>query len=752
MRKFWMRRSVVITLLTCGLVIAAAFAQTETQTRVSGANGQAEASRVAVGADGIGGVVTSPNGPEAGVWVIAETMNLPTRFRKIVVTDDRGRYLLPQLPKANYKVWVRGYGLVDSELVAATPGKPLALTAVLASDSRAAAQFYPANYWYSLAQVPPKSAFPMSLPPAPPGAPSFFGPPPTEVPMQATWIDTMKSACEVCHQMGNKATREIEPSLGVFATSVEAWDHRLRMGQVPSTSFGGLSSIGRDRGVAMFADWTDRIAKGEVPPAPPRPQGVERNLVITLWDYSVPVAFLHDVISTNKLNPTENAYGPVYGAEWSQGALEVVDPATNERSEIKLPLRDENERKRLRTWSQQSVAMPSPYWGDQIIWNDPINAHTPQIDRMGRVWVNVTNHGPNSPAYCKAGSGNPFAKAYPIESSDGWGVDVYDPKTAKLELIDLCFRTQHTIVAGDKDETLYFSIPVGTGGIGWIKTRVWDQTHDAEKAQGWCAPVIDYNGDGRTGPYTKGNEPPDPKLDRAVSAAGGYGAAVSPVDGSIWYAAPGPPLPGKIIRIVPGASPPSTCMTEAYEPPFNNPQAQGELGYTPRGIDIDTNGVVWTALAGSGHLASFDRRKCKVLNGPTATGQHCPEGWALYQPPGPKFKGETDAITDWFYLNWTDRYGVLGLGKNVQVVNGTGSDSLLVFEPSTKNWITLRVPYPMGFYTRGLDGRIDDPKAGWKGRGLWTSNETRVIWHTEGGKGTTSQMAHFQIRTDPLAH
>ena len=105
---------------------------------------------------------------------------------------------------------------------------------------------------------------------------------------------------------------------------------------------------------------------------------------------------------------------------------------------------------------------------------------------------------------------------------------MYDPKTAKLELIDLCFRTQHTIVAGDKDETLYFSIPSGTGGIGWIKTRVWDETHDAEKAQGWCAPVIDYNGDGKLGPYTKTDEPPDPKLDRAVGGAGGYGVAVNP--------------------------------------------------------------------------------------------------------------------------------------------------------------------------------------------------------------------------------
>lgn len=750
MQRLWKQYSSIAGVISSVLLLVISFMPFG-GSPVSASPAQDRIGSTQLDPDDIGGAVTSAKGPETGVWVIAETTDLGTRFRKIVVTDDNGRYLLPQLPKANYKIWVRGYGLVDSKPVEARPGKLLSLTAVVAPDEKAAAQYYPANYWYSLLQIPPKNVFPLPLPSPPPGARSPFGPPPTEVASQSNVIDTVKSGCEVCHQMGNKATRELDPRAGTFSTSVAAWDHRLSMGQVPSGSFGAMMSLGRDRALGMFADWSDRIEHGELPPAPPRPQGVERNLVITLWDYSVPVAFLHDVISTDKLKPTVNSYGSVYGAEWSQGALEVVDPETAEKSEIKLPLRDESQRKLLRTWSPQSVAIPSPTWGNQIIWNDPINAHTPQMDEKGRVWVNVTNHGPDNPPYCKAGSDNPFAKAYPIQSDDGWGLDMYDPATKKLELIDMCFRTQHTIVSGDKDGTLYFSIPVPPGGIGWFKTSVWDETHDAEKSQGWCLPIVDYNGDGKLGPYTRPNEPPDPKLDRAVGAAGGYGVAVNPVDGSIWYAAPGPPLPGKIIRIVPGANPPSTCMTEAYEPPFNNAQAPGVQGYTPRGIDIDTDGVVWTALAGSGHLASFDRRKCKVLNGPTATGQHCPEGWTLYQPPGPTFKGESGAITDWFYLNWTDRYGVLGLGRNVQVVNGTGSDSLLVFQPANKKWITLRVPYPMGFYSRGLDGRIDDPKAGWKGRGLWASNETRVIWHTEGGKGTTSQMAHFQLRPDPLA-
>src|ERR1700716_560398 len=105
---------------------------------------------VSIGATDLGGVVTGPKGPEAGVWVIAETKDLPTNLVKIVVTDDQGRYVLPDLPKANYDVWVRGYGLVDSPKVKTAPGKALDLKAVQAPSRAAAAAYYPGIYWYSM--------------------------------------------------------------------------------------------------------------------------------------------------------------------------------------------------------------------------------------------------------------------------------------------------------------------------------------------------------------------------------------------------------------------------------------------------------------------------------------------------------------------------------------------------------------------------------------------------------------------------
>jgi hypothetical protein len=167
-------------------------------------------------------------------------------------------------------------------------------------------------------------------------------------------------------------------------------------------------------------------------------------------------------------------------------------------------------------------------------------------------------------------------------------------------------------------------------------------------------------------------------------------------------------------------------------------------------MDIDRNGVVWLPLA-SGHLASFDRSKCKgPLNGPTATGRHCPEGWTLYQFPGPQFEtvSEPGAVESSYYT-WVDQRNTLGLGDNVPIATGNMSDSLVAMVDG--KFVIMRVPYPMGFHAKGLDGRIDDPNGGWKGRGLWTTYAGRAPYHIEGGKGTTSKVVHVQLRPDPLA-
>lgn len=705
------------------LVIAVAIIRTPASPKPSPELPQASAGSATVGADNIGGVVTSSTGPEAGVWVIAETTDLPTKFRKIVVTDDLGRYLLPELPKANYHVWVRGYGLVDSRPVDAKPGQTLALTAVIAPNPRAAAQYYPADYWYSLIQVPAKSEFPGTGP-----AGNGINP---AMKTQAQWLQQMKTGCEVCHQLGDKSTRELSPSLGTFKSPMEAWDYRVQVGQDGASMTGAFSNFGRQRALAMYSDWTTRIAAGEVPPAPPRPQGTERNLVLTSWEWGDAVSFVHDEVSTDWRTATSNALGHIYGVDWANDKFLILDPLENSVEEKHIPVRDEG----IESNKPRRMPNPSPYWGDELYWNDPADPAAMAMDSKGRVWISSRiRRDDNVPAFCKEGSSNPYAKLFPITRSVRQ-LSVFDPKTKTFKLVDTCAEAHHVVFAADKDETIYMD-GIRSETIGWVKTRVLDATGDLSASQGWCGAYFDINGNGKF----------DEGIDQRINMRGVYSVAPSTVDSSVWGAIPG--VPGRIVRIDP-----KTCATEVFEPPFNNPKEPDVLAFSPRGIDIDSNGIIWSAL-GSGHMASFDRRKCAAVTGQALTdAQRCPEGWTLYPSPGPRFKsGVTDNIAvDHHYFNWVDRFNTLGMGNNIPMADGTGSDSLLALEPSTGKWVVLRVPYPMGFFQRGMDGRIDDPKGGWKGRAVYADYGENAVWHMEGGRGAKGGLVKFQLRPDPLA-
>jgi hypothetical protein len=698
-----------------------------------GGVGSAQAPRaVSIDGDDIGGVVTGPKGPEAGVWVVAETTDLSTRLIKSVVTDDQGRYVLPDLPKANYDVWVRGYGLVDSPKTKATPGRQLALTAVPAPSPRVAAEYYPAQYWLSLLQVPPASDFPGT-------GPSGNGIS-MNVRSQGEWIRNIVNTdgCTGCHQMGNKATREIPENLGRFEHSRAAWDRRVQSGQAGRGMSARFDQVGRPRALGMWADWTDRIAKGELPAsAPARPQGRERNVVVTMWDWADPKAYLHDEIASDKRNPTVNANGPIYGAlEASADYMPLVHPTRHEATQVKLTVRDP----KTPSEADTPPAGASAYWGDEKIWTSQTSAHSFAMDKQSRVWV-AARIRPNQTAdFCKQGSSHPSAKAFPIVQS-GRQMQMYDPKTKTVTTIDTCFGTHH--LNFDDNDVLWFT---GGGPVeGWFDTRIYDKTKDEQKAQGWTVFVLDTNGNGRRDAYVEPDQPVDPTKDKRVNAPF-YGVAPSPVDGSIWGSVLG--MPGMLVRIVLGPDPSNTALSEVYEVPFKNPKATAQ-GFAPRGMDVDSSGVVWTVLS-SGHLASFDRRKCKArLNGPEATGQHCPEGWALYPLPGPNYKGAVDsASADTAYYNFIDRFDMLGIGKDVPLATGNGSEGLLALVDG--KFMTFRVPYPMGFYAKGIDGRIDDPRGGWKGKGIWTTYATRAPFHAEGGKGTTSKLVKFQVRNSPL--
>ena len=699
-------------------------------------------------ADDIGGVVTSAKGPEAGVWVIAETKELPTRYIKIVVTDDQGRYVLPTLPKAKYQVWVRGYGLVDSKPVDATPGSRVDLKADVAPDAKAAAEYYPAAYWYAMIQPPAASEFPGT------GA-SGNGIAP-QMTTQQHWLENMKENCMFCHQLGDKATRE----LAVGGNSIEAWSSRIQMVRAdgdPAIHNNGkdmsqqmqnsMAHFGRDRALKMYASWTDAIASGKTPDVtPPRPAGVERNVVLTITDWGGG-RFIHDQITSDHRDPNVNAGGPIYGMGMLHSQLEILDPKTLKTETLPIPGLNGSAH------------------------DDTVRIHADEMDGKGRVWMPTVSTSGDEPAYCSDGS-VPSSKYYPLgDHKHAAQIVVYDPATKKVENIPMCSGGNHSNFTFSGPNILYLS--GDTSVISWINTDIWDKTHDAKQATGWCPMVLDTSGDGKIDPdranwvkpgdalkNVSGEEGVGPmaaekaKAEAAKANAGKdtqisrylYGMSVAK-DGSIWEAAYVPYVPSGIVHLIPGKNPPETCKTEYYEPPLKN-GSYSAVGI--RGVGIDSAGVAWAAFS-SGQVGAFDRRKCKTVNGPTATGQQCPEGWTFYDLPSPHVGG-TFATSDFVYSEWDDMHDVVGLGKETHFFPATNSDSIVALPEGQSKFVTFRVPYPMGFYTRGMDFRIDDPKDGWKGKAMHATYSSGVQWHQEGGEGEFSKEVAFQLRPDPLAH
>jgi hypothetical protein len=677
---------------------------------------------VQVDSDDIGGIVTSANGPEAGVWVIAETDAFKTRYAKIVVTDDRGRFVIPDLPAAEYQVWVRGYGLADSDKVTAQRGSLLNLTAIVAPNDAVAAKVYPAIAWYAMMHIPSEAEL----------AGVRGG--------RNRYIARMKNlACAGCHQLGNLATRTIPKAFGEFSSGEQAWIRRMQSGQAGAQMIRTAGDLG-GLPFKYLGDWTDRIAAGELPTfKPKRPAGAARNVVATVRDWQSPKDYLHDLTSTDRRNPTLNGYGLIYGSpELSTDQFPILDPIKNTDTTFTAPVRDPD----TPSSHDMPVLQPSAYWGDRRIWNSKANSHNPMFDQQGRIWYTARIRAPDNPAFCKAGSDHPSAKLFPVNQS-GRQLAVYDPETKKYTFVDTCFSTHHLQFAEDANNTLWTSSDWAghrTEVVGWLNTKLFEETGDAARSQGWTAMILDTNGNGkRDEDYVEPDQPVDPTKDKRI-VADIYAVMFNPVDGSIWGSSR-QTFPGALIRIDPGPNPPATTLTEIYKVPLP--------GFGIRGADIDRNGVVWASL-GSGHLGEFDRRKCKApLNGPKATGDQCPEGWTFHRLPGPSFPEVPDESVESSYYTWVDQHNTLGLGANVPIATGNLYDGVHAFVDG--KFVTLRIPYPLGLFSKGFDGRIDDASAGWKGRGLWVSSGDRTPWQHEGGKGNRPLVVHFQLRPDPLA-
>jgi hypothetical protein len=513
-------------------------------------------------------------------------------------------------------------------------------------------------------------------------------------------------------------------------SSLEAWDRRTQMGPSGPGMGANFKRLGPQR--QLFADWTDGIAKGNIPKGvPPRPKGVERNLVITLWDWGTPTDGRTDSSGTDVRNPHLNANGPVYGAVQTTDILAVLDPIHNRTTTIKVP-------STRPTLDARTPA--SPYWGTDGIWSRSADPRSVALDAQGRVWVTGQFRRPQEqPAFCQSAP-NKFGQYFPLATS-GRQVITYDPKTKEFTEINTCFTADHNQIG--PDNAIYFGM---NNAIGWIDIPQFDKTKNAEASQGWCPAVLDTNGDGKITEWTEPKEAVDPKKDHRIEF-GCYSIAVNAKDNSAWCSGIGAE-DRRLVRFERGSNPPQTCKTEVYEPPpGGSPPVYGSGG-----VEVDSQGVAWQNWRGSGHLTAFDRRKCKVTNGPNATGQSCPEGWTIYRKDQPTFQNPSPPINSGeSYLMHLDAHDVLGLGKDLPVYGEVNTDSFEALIPGTRQFVTLRVPYPLGFFPRSANGRIDDPKAGWKGKGLWSNFSSYAAWHVEGGKGVKQKAVKFQMRPSPLA-
>ena len=269
----------------------------------------------------------------------------------------------------------------------------------------------------------------------------------------------------------------------------------------------------------------------------------------------------------------------------------------------------------------------SAYWGKEKIW-DFAGQQSQFDDRSAGPGV-ACSRDPRSrqSQLLREGLRPPFGKAL-SDRKERAPDRVLDPKTMKYTFVDTCFGTHHLQFGYDANNTVWTS---GGGPVlGWVNTKMFDETGDAAKSQGWTAFVLDTNGNGKRDEYVEPNQPVDPTKDKRI--AGGF-YAVMPEPGRRFDLGNGRRVrrQGAVVRVDPGPNPPATALREVYNIPLP--------GFGPRGGDIDSKGVVWVSLA-SGHIGSFDRRQCKgPLERSDRHGRSLPRGLDILQVPGAWIRG-----------------------------------------------------------------------------------------------------------------
>ena len=541
--------------------------------------------------------------------MIAETTDLPTKYRQ----DRRHRRSGPlrACPICRRPITTSGCAATGSSIrrrSQASRARSLNLTAVPAPNAAAAAQYYPAIYWYSMLKIPDESEFP---------APD----------RRQRHAAKIKSQGAVARHRQDQRLRRLPPA----RQQGDAHDPARRSAHFDNSARGlgaahPVRPGGDQHGQHASAASTPQRALEDVRRLD-RPHRRRRTAVRAsrsgrrassatsshaCGTGADPTAYLHDEISTDRRNPTVNANGKIYGStEDSTDFIPVLDPVHNTASEMQASGARSEDADTRRTLPMA----PSPYWGDEPIWDSQTIMHNPMIDEKGRVWFTARIRPPANPDFCKQGSDHPSAKVFPLKAVEPPAVDVRSEDRqvhADQHLLPDASsefrrrRQQHAVDQRRRRRQRRC--------VGWLNRKMFEETGDEQKSQGWTPFILDTNGNGKRDDYVEPNQPVDPTKDKRI-VVGLYAVAVKPGrrhDLGHRRSA----IPGYVVRVDPGPDP------TAHRADRNLRAAVARLRRRAAATSTATASF-WASLA-SGHLASFDRRKCKVAQRPDRDRQALP--------------------------------------------------------------------------------------------------------------------------------
>ena len=662
-------------------------------------------------------MVTGANGPEAGVWVIAETNALPTTIRQDRRHRRQGRYVLPELPKANYDIWVRGYGLVDSPKSKSEPGRTLNLKAVAAPNARLRRNITRHNTGIRCSRCPRAAISP---------APAERQRHAREAEEPGPVARQLKTdGCFSCHQLGNKPTRTIPKALGQFDILVRG------LGRIASRSGQASENMVRDHRPARHPariqdvrrldrpDRRRRTAEGEAA-ASARASSAMSSSRCGTGATPRPTCTTRSP-PTSAIRPSTPTARSTARPRISTDNLPILDPVTQHGDD------DQDRRCAIRR-RRAPRTMPVMQRRRPIGATRRSGTARPRCTircsiEKGRVWFTARIRRPQTPAFCRKGSDHPSAKLFPIERA-GAPVAMYDPKTQKFTLIDTCFTTHHLNFAEDANNTLWTQRRRRrrAGVVGWLNTKKFDETGDEQKSQGWTPFMLDTNGNGKRDDYVEPNQPVDPAKDKRI-VAGLYGIGYDPADG-IDLGHRCSAFPAASCASIPGDNPPETTLTEYYEVPSTSRRR--------RSTAIRRAAWTSTATASCGCRSRAATWRASTAASAKVRSTARPRPASIARKAGRSIRSRARSSRT------SPRPGsaeveLLHLGRSVRHVRARQERAdrhrqrrrwLLALVDG--KFVTLRVPYPMGFYAKGMDGRIDDPNGGWKGKGLWTTYGTRT--------------------------